>query len=117
MLNRFLLVIAVFFVTIGVALAQVDANYGDQAALDGIKGLGPTTSKAIIAERNKGGKFRNWDDLESRVKGMGEKKSVHLSKAGLTVDGKGKPGASFASTSRTTNQARPSTNSSIISGK
>jgi len=85
-----------FFVTLlaamSFAMAQVDANYADQAALDGIKGLGPTTSKAIIAERNTNGKFKDWTDFEKRVKGIAEKKSVRLSQSGLTVNGKSKPG-------------------------
>jgi len=68
-------------------------NKADQAALDGIKGIGPSTSKAILEERKKGGDFKDWDDLQKRVKGVGEKSSEKLSQAGLTVNGVPKSGA------------------------
>jgi len=93
MLNKLLLAILTLIAAMSFAFAQIDANFADQAALDGIKGLGPTTSKAIIAERSKGGKFKDWADFEYRVKGIGVKKSVHLSQAGLTINNKSKPGA------------------------
>lgn len=78
----------------------IDVNTGDQAALDGIKGLGPTTSKAILAERQRNGKFRDWADFESRVRGIGERKAIQLSRAGLTVNGRSKPGASVPTSTR-----------------
>jgi len=81
-------------VSIGCAFADVDVNKGDQAALDGIRGIGPSKSKAIIEERTKGGNFKDWSDLEKRVKGIGEKNAVKLSKAGLTVNGQSKSGVS-----------------------
>ncbi|MDB5796905.1 MAG: hypothetical protein JWP36_807 [Paucimonas sp.] len=73
------------------ARAQVDANFADQAALDGVKGLGPVMSHAILAERRRNGLFKDWPDLERRVKGMGEQRSLALSEAGLLVDGRGRP--------------------------
>jgi len=91
LLKNILLAIVTLFAVMNFAMAQVDANHADQAALDGIKGLGPTTSKAIIAERNTNGKFKDWADFESRVRGIGEKKSVRLSQSGLTVNGRSKP--------------------------
>lgn len=72
----------------GSALAAVEVNTADQAALDSIAGVGPSTSRAIIAEREKNGNFRDWIDLEQRVKGIGERNIVKLSAAGLVVNGK-----------------------------
>jgi len=69
------------------AFAQVDVNKADQAALDGIVGIGPAMSKRILDERAKNGNFKDWPDLEQRVKGIGEKSAVKLSDAGLTVNG------------------------------
>lgn len=92
MFKKFLLAIAAMIVTMGFAFADVDANKGDQAALDGIKGIGPAKSKAIIEERTKGGNFKDWADFEKRVKGIGEKSAVKLSAAGLTVNGQPKAG-------------------------
>ena len=92
----FLLVVGVFFITAS-AWAAVEINSADQAALDGIAGIGPATSKAILEERNKHGNFRDWADLEQRVRGIGEKNSVKLSAAGLVVNGQPRnPGASPA---------------------
>jgi competence protein ComEA len=68
------------------AFAAVDVNKGSEAELDGIKGIGPATSKQIMAERKKA-EFKNWDDLISRVKGLGDKTAVKLSEGGLTVGG------------------------------
>lgn len=66
--------------------AAVDANKGSAAELDGVKGIGPAMSTKIIEERTKS-PFKDWSDLISRVKGMGEKSAVKLSAAGLTVGG------------------------------
>ncbi len=68
------------------AFAAVDVNKGSEAELDGIKGIGPATSKQIVAERKKA-EFKNWDDLISRVKGLGDKTAAKLSEGGLTVGG------------------------------
>ena len=68
------------------AFAAVDVNKGSEAELDSIKGIGPATSKLIIAERKKA-EFKNWDDLISRVKGLGDKTAAKLSEGGLTVGG------------------------------
>lgn len=87
MLRKLLLSIVVMVATSGFAFAQVDVNKADQAALDGVKGIGPKMSKTILDERKKGGEFKDWSDLEGRVKGVGEKNAIKLSDAGLTVNG------------------------------
>ncbi len=93
MLSKLLLAFVTLIASIGFAFASVEVNQADQAALDGIKGIGPTTSKAILDARKKGGNFKDWDDLQTRVKGVGEKSSDKFSQAGLTVNGKAKTGA------------------------
>ena len=93
MLKKLLLAVATLIVTMGFAFAQVDVNKADQAALDGVKGIGPTLSKTILDERKKGGEFKDWADFEQRVKGVGEKRAQNLSDAGLTVNGKPKAAA------------------------
>lgn len=90
MLNKILLAVIAFIMTMGVAFAQVDVNKADQAALDGVKGIGPKMSKTIIEERKKNGNFKDWADFEQRVKGIGDKNSDKLSQAGLTVNGQHK---------------------------
>ena len=94
MFKKITMAIASIVLVIGSAFADVDVNKANQAALDGIKGIGPAKSKAILAEREKGGEFKDWADLENRVKGIGEKSSLKLSEAGLTVNGKSKSSSS-----------------------
>jgi competence protein ComEA len=96
MLEKLFKAVVVLVATTGFAFAQVDVNKADQAALDGLKGIGPKTSKAILDERKAGGEFKDWADLERRVKGVGEKSSGRLSDAGLTVHGQTKPKATVA---------------------
>lgn len=96
MLRKVLLAIMAMVAAMGFAFAQVDVNKADQAALDSVKGIGPKTSKAILEERKKGGEFKDWADLEKRVKGVGGKSAGKLSGMGLTVNGQSKPRAIVA---------------------
>lgn len=87
MLKKTIFVLATMIASISFAFAAVDVNKADQAALDGIKGIGPAMSKTILAERKKHGDFKDWADLQARVKGIGDKNSEKFSEAGLTVNG------------------------------
>lgn len=78
------------------AYAAVDVNKGSEAELDSIKGIGPAKSKQIVAERKKG-EFKSWEDLISRVKGLGEASAAKLSAEGLTVGGASYKGAAAPS--------------------
>lgn len=93
MFKKLLLVVVALMMTMGLAFAQVEVNKADQAALDGVKGIGPKTSKTILDERKKGGDFKDWADFQKRVKGVGEKSATKLSEAGLTVNGQPYPKA------------------------
>ena len=87
MLKKILALFLMVYAAVAMAAAAaVDANKGTDAQLDAVKGIGPATSKAIVAERKKGD-FKDWADFISRVKGVGEKKAEALSKEGLTVNG------------------------------
>lgn len=77
------------------AFAAVDVNKATEAELDGIKGIGPVTTKLIISERKKG-EFKNWDDFVTRVKGVGDKSAAEFSAEGLTVGGASYNGAAAA---------------------
>ena len=85
MFKKFLLVIALLFA--GTAFAAVDVNKATEAELDGIKGIGPSMSQKILAER-KNAEFKDWADFISRVSGVGEKTAAKFSSEGLTVNGK-----------------------------
>jgi competence protein ComEA len=95
MIKKLFLAIAALAASVNMAFAQVDVNKADAAALDSVKGVGPSMSKAIIDERAKG-EFKDWADFQKRVKGVGEKRAAKLSEAGLQVNGKAKEGAPVA---------------------
>lgn len=89
MLKKILAVLAMLYAA--AAFAAVDVNKATEAQLDGVKGIGPVMTKRILDERKKG-EFRNWDDLISRVTGIGESNAARYSEGGLTVKGKGYEG-------------------------
>lgn len=70
----------------GIAWAQVDLNKAQEIELDGLNGLGPTMTRAIMNERQKA-PFRDWIDVMQRVKGIGPKKAASLSEQGVRVQG------------------------------
>lgn len=87
MLKKILLAVVTVFAFANFAFAAVDANTADKTALDGIKSIGEKTADAIIAERTKNGKFKDWTDFIHRVKGVGPNNAKKMSGAGLTVNG------------------------------
>ncbi|BEI40491.1 hypothetical protein PHIN9_04220 [Polynucleobacter sp. HIN9] len=75
---------------LGITLANaapVNVNTASQTELEGIRGLGPSKAKAIIAEREKGGAFYDSYDLQSRVRGIGERSVSKLMENGLKIEG------------------------------
>lgn len=101
MMKKMLLMFAGLCLAASAAHAAVDVNTADQAALDSIVGVGPTTSKAIIDERDKHGNYKDWNDLERRVKGIGERNAVKLSAAGLVVNGQSRTAGAAAAAGKT----------------
>jgi competence protein ComEA len=82
------------------AFAAVDVNKATEAELDGIKGIGPVTTKLILSERKKS-EFKNWDDFVTRVKGVGDKSAAKFSAEGLTVSGASYKGPGAAAAKKT----------------
>lgn len=87
MLKKILLAITTVFAFANFAFAAVEVNTADKASLDSIKSIGEKTADGIIAERNKNGKFKDWNDFIHRVKGVGPGNAAKMSGAGLTVNG------------------------------
>jgi competence protein ComEA len=83
MIRSFILSILAGF-AFAAAHAAVDVNKATQAELEGVKGLGPSTSTRILDER-KQGSFKDWPDLITRVKGVGTGNAARFSAGGLTV--------------------------------
>ena len=93
MVSKLVAMAALVLATMGMAWAEVDINRADKAALESIKGIGPSMSKSMLEERTKAGNFKDWNDLEKRVKGVGPASAKRLSQAGLTVNGQPRPDA------------------------
>ncbi|WP_064572954.1 ComEA family DNA-binding protein [Cupriavidus gilardii] len=77
----------------GSALAAVDVNSADEAALTTVKGIGPAMARRIVEERGKQGAFKDATDLAERVKGLGPKSVVRLQGEGLNIGKGGAPAA------------------------
>ena len=95
------LVAAVLTFACAAAFAVVDVNKANQAELESIKGIGPSMSAKILDAR-KTGAFKDWTDLQSRVKGVRAGNSTKFSADGLTVNG-----AAFSATAVADASARP----------
>ncbi|MDO8772062.1 MAG: helix-hairpin-helix domain-containing protein [Burkholderiaceae bacterium] len=98
------------------AFAAVDVNKATEAELDGIKGIGPVTTKLIISERKKG-EFKNWDDFVTRVKGVGDKSAAQFSAGGLTVAGASYQGPSTAPAKKTDKSITQKTKDAAVATK
>ena len=67
------------------AWAGVEVNTANEAELDGVRGLGPSSTARILAARDNG-QFVNWADFMRRVKGIKPATAHKLSQQGLTVN-------------------------------
>ena len=73
----------------GMALAAatasaVDVNSATAQQLESVSGIGPSTARTIVQERERAGAFESLDDLAERMRGIGPKAKA-LQAAGLTV--------------------------------
>ncbi|KAG0193204.1 hypothetical protein DFQ28_006213 [Apophysomyces sp. BC1034] len=66
---------------------RVDINWADDAMLQTIHGIGPSTAQAIIEARDAHGPFGSADELVQRVKRVGAKSVAKWQAQGLTFDG------------------------------
>ena len=88
------------------SFAAVDVNKATAADLDSVKGIGPAIAGKIIDER-KNGNFKDWNDLITRVKGIGETSAAKLSEGGLTVGGASFKGAAPAAAPAAKKEDKP----------
>jgi competence protein ComEA len=72
--------------------AAVEVNQATEAELDGVKGLGPSSTARILKARGNGA-FKDWADFMARVKGIKPPTATKLSRAGLTVNAEPYPDA------------------------
>lgn len=80
----------------------LDLNQANEMMLDGLQGVGPTLTRAVLSEREKA-PFKDWDDVTRRVKGIGPNKARHLSEQGVRVQGQAFPGPPSAKSSASGN--------------
>ncbi len=88
------------------AFAAVDVNKASQAELEGIKGIGPSMSSRILDAR-KTGAFKDWADMQSRVKGVRNGNSAKFSADGLTVNGAAYSGSAVSESKTRSSAAKP----------
>ena len=94
------LVTALLTLLSATAFAAVDVNKASVAELEAVKGIGPAMAGRIVDAR-KSGTFKDWSDLQSRVKGVRSGNAAKFSADGLTVNGAGfKPAAADAAAVR-----------------
>ncbi len=77
------------------ALAQgrtIDLENARELDLDGLRGLGPASTRQILEERERR-PFKDWQDLMQRSSGIGPRKAAQLSAQGLRVQGQPYPAA------------------------
>ena len=68
----------------------VDVAQAREIDLDGLRGLGPATTRIILQERERQ-PFKDWQDLMQRTPGIGPRKATQLSTQGLRVQGQSYP--------------------------
>jgi len=85
-MKTLLLAFAALLLSISAAFAAVNANTATFDELQTVAGIGPTIAQRIVDERRNGA-FKSLDDIQARVKGVGETSIRKMAAAGLTVSG------------------------------
>ncbi|HTT13622.1 MAG TPA: DUF655 domain-containing protein [Burkholderiaceae bacterium] len=67
-------------------VAAQEINTATRAELERLDGLGVTMTERLLVERERA-PFKDWDDLERRVKGMKGARVQRLQAQGATVNG------------------------------
>jgi competence protein ComEA len=63
----------------------LEVNTANEAELDSVRGLGPSSTARILLAREQG-PFKDWADFMQRVKGIKPATASKLSATGLTVN-------------------------------
>ena len=71
-MKKVFLTLAMLFCFVTSAIAGININTADMAALESLPGIGPKKAQAIIDYRTDKGNFHSVEDL-TQVKGIGEK--------------------------------------------
>jgi competence protein ComEA len=68
------------------AALALEINDASRAQLEQLNGVGVTMAEQMLAERAKA-PFAGWDDLRTRVKGIGSRRVQEWQAQGVTVNG------------------------------
>jgi competence protein ComEA len=79
------LLLATLCCLLSLSAIALDVNTANEAELDSVRGLGPSSTARILAAREQG-LFKDWVDFMLRVKGIKPATASKLSAAGLTVN-------------------------------
>ena len=82
MLKQF---IATTCCALSLSALALEVNTANEAELDSVRGLGPSSTARILKAREQG-LFKDWADFMQRVKGIKPATADKLSAAGLTVN-------------------------------
>jgi competence protein ComEA len=77
--------LAILFCTLSLSALALEINTANEAELDSVRGLGPSSTARILKAREQGS-FKDWAELMQRVKGIKPATAAKLSAAGLTVN-------------------------------
>jgi competence protein ComEA len=77
---------ALIFLSASTVAAAVEINTASRAELERLNGVGVAMAERVMIERAKS-PFRDWDDLQRRVKGMAGVRIERLQGQGATVNG------------------------------
>ena len=77
--------LATLFSVLALSAQALEVNTANEAELDSVRGLGPSSTARILTAR-KQALFKDWADLMQRVKGIKPATAAKLSATGLTVN-------------------------------
>lgn len=97
--RTFLAAMLISLCSLNLAWAAVNANTASVEELQTVRGIGPTIAQRIVDERAKG-PYKSLDDLQSRVKGVGNSSVKKMAAAGLTTGGSSSRAPRASNTSR-----------------
>ncbi len=89
MFNKYCWIALALVAGMSPAMAAVDVNMSDEAALESISGIGGAKARAIVKEREANGPYKDADDLAARIDGLGPKSIERLKANGLVIDAAG----------------------------
>jgi competence protein ComEA len=70
---------------ISLSAFALEVNTANEAEMDSVRGLGPSSTARILIAREQG-MFKDWGDFMQRVKGFKPATAAKLSATGLTVN-------------------------------